>query len=252
MLDMHRIVADAGLSRTLGSFGENVGGALLRMPLVLVRGVLDLIHLERDRMEWLRDSEESDPRADVLRELDAMPDRLVRQLRAVRWNEKMLEHDMPPLAAHQITATRRLALPDLMAAAVIQCVNIVRQRHQNVRINRIGAGRDQSFAVEPDDPAGRVPRSCLDAPVGSFGGMIRVSLALGTNDTSSWAASPSQEAFLKKASLAVQRMRRGCFWPPEWRHVYEPPRSPDGCPCLGDVACMGANSSCYSRFAAGR
>ena len=75
MLDMHRIVTDAGLLRTLGSFGEDVSGALLRMPLVLVRGVLDLIHLERDRVERLRDSEKSDPRADVLRELDSMPDR---------------------------------------------------------------------------------------------------------------------------------------------------------------------------------
>ncbi|MBO1909303.1 hypothetical protein J4G37_31235 [Microvirga sp. 3-52] len=46
----------------------------------------------------------------------------------------MLEHDMPPLAAHQVTAITRQALPDLVAAAaVIQYAIIVRQQHQNVR-----------------------------------------------------------------------------------------------------------------------
>ena len=170
MLDVHRIVTDACLSRTLGSFGENVSGALLRMPLVLVRRVLDLIHLERNRVERLRDSEKSDSRADVFRELDSMLDRPVRQLRAVRRNEKMLEHDMPPLAAHQVTATKRQALPDLMAAAaVIQCTIIVRQQHQNVRKIRLGLVAIEASPSSPTILSAGRPGSDLDALVGPFG-----------------------------------------------------------------------------------
>jgi hypothetical protein len=44
--------------------------------------------------------------------------------------------------------------------------------------------------------------------------MIRATLPLGTSDTSSWAASPSQEAFLKKGQLGRSKDEERLFLAP--------------------------------------
>jgi hypothetical protein len=82
------------------------------------------------------------------------------------------------LDAHQITVITRQALPDPIAASV----------------------------VEPGKPVGRPPRGAVSMHSRLIiGGILRPLLPLDTINTSSSAISPSQAAFLNKASLAVQQ-----------------------------------------------